>query len=156
MGVSYASEAQTIPQTTRTVDTVREYRRAHEQRIVGELVELLSIPNIAADTANIQRNAAKLREMLERRGFRVQFLPIEGRGPVVFGELATPGATRTDQATSGGTPGPRPSRYGPRPPVPIIPAPTGSSAARSAATVEAARNALRFRSLMAIHYPETA
>ena len=95
MGVSFASESQTLPQISGTVDKVREYRRANEHRIIGELVELLSIPNIATDTANIQRNAAKLREMLERRDFKVRFLPIEGRGPVVFGELATPGATRT-------------------------------------------------------------
>ena len=95
MGVSLSSEAQTIPQAGQTVDKVRAYRRAHEHGIIGELVELLSIPNIAANTANIQRNAVKLREMLEHRGFRVQFLPIEGRGPVVFGELSTPSATRT-------------------------------------------------------------
>jgi acetylornithine deacetylase/succinyl-diaminopimelate desuccinylase-like protein len=74
---------------------VREYRQANEHRIVRELVELLSIPNSAADTPNIQRNAEKLQAMLEARGFRVQFLPIPGRGPAVFAELAAPGAART-------------------------------------------------------------
>jgi len=73
----------------------REYQRAHQHRIVRELVELLAIPNVATDRPNIQRNADKLRQMLERRGFVVRFLPIEGRGPVVYGELKVPGAMRT-------------------------------------------------------------
>jgi acetylornithine deacetylase/succinyl-diaminopimelate desuccinylase-like protein len=74
---------------------VREYRKANEHAIVGELVELLAIPNIATDLPNIQRNAEKLKSMLERRGFGVQFLPIAGRGPVIYAELKTPGAART-------------------------------------------------------------
>lgn len=74
---------------------VREYRLANEHRIVRELVDLLAIPNVASDTPNIQRNAVKLVEMLERRGIQTRLLPISGRGPVVFGELRTPGATRT-------------------------------------------------------------
>jgi acetylornithine deacetylase/succinyl-diaminopimelate desuccinylase-like protein len=77
------------------VESVREYRRAHEHGIIAELTELLAIPNVAADTANIQRNAEHLRAMLERRGVRARLLPIEGRGPVVYGELDAPGATRT-------------------------------------------------------------
>ncbi len=73
----------------------REYRLANEHKIIRELVDLLAIPNVATDTANIQRNAEKLNSMLEQRGVRVQLLPIAGRGPVVYGELAAPGATRT-------------------------------------------------------------
>lgn len=74
---------------------VRAYRRAHEVEILREFRELLAIPNVASDTPNIQRNAAKLVEMLERRGIRTQLLAIPGRGPVVYGELPTPGAART-------------------------------------------------------------
>ncbi len=74
---------------------VREYRTASQHHIVAELVELLPIPNVAADTPNIQRNAAKLVAMLNRRGIATQLVPIPGRGPVVFGRLDTPGATRT-------------------------------------------------------------
>jgi acetylornithine deacetylase/succinyl-diaminopimelate desuccinylase-like protein len=73
----------------------REYRRASEHKIVRELTDLLAIPNVATDLANIQRNAEKLKGMLEARGIRVRYLPIEGRGPVVYGELPAPGATRT-------------------------------------------------------------
>lgn len=73
----------------------REYRRANEHKIVRELTDLLAIPNVATDTANIQRNAETLKAMLEARGVKVRFLPIAGRGPVVYGELAASGATRT-------------------------------------------------------------
>src|SRR5579859_4658727 len=74
---------------------VREYREENEDRIIRELREFLSIPNIASDAKNIEKNAERLREMLEARGIETHFLPIEGRGPVVFGKLETQGAKRT-------------------------------------------------------------
>lgn len=73
---------------------VREYRRAHESEIVGELADLLLIPNVASDTVNIRRNASKLIEMMSRRGIEARLL--EGNGPpAIYGELKTTGATRT-------------------------------------------------------------
>jgi len=74
---------------------VRDYRMDHEDRIVRELAEFLSIPNVASDTPNIQKNAEHLREMLEARGIETHLLPITGRGPVVFGKLIAPAATHT-------------------------------------------------------------
>ncbi len=74
---------------------VRDYRMGNEDRIVRELAEFLSIPNVASDTPNIQKNAEHLREMLEARGIETHLLPITGRGPVVFGKLISPTATRT-------------------------------------------------------------
>jgi acetylornithine deacetylase/succinyl-diaminopimelate desuccinylase-like protein len=74
---------------------VRSYRLDNEDRIVRELAEFLSIPNVASDTPNIQRNAARLVEMLEARGIETHLLPIGGRGPVVFGKLMVPDAQRT-------------------------------------------------------------
>ncbi len=79
----------------RVTQRVRDYTRAHQHKIVRELVEFLSIPNFASDTPNIERNAAAIVAMLEKRGVKARLLPIEGRGPVVFGELTVPGATRT-------------------------------------------------------------
>ena len=67
----------------------------NEDRILRELIEFLSIPNVATDTPNIQKNASRLVEMLEARGIETHLLPINGRGPVVFGKLITPEATRT-------------------------------------------------------------
>jgi len=78
-----------------TASEVRIWREANETRVMDELRALLSIPNFAPDTPNIQRNADKLVEMLHARGFQTQLLPIAGRGPVVFGKLETSGATRT-------------------------------------------------------------
>jgi acetylornithine deacetylase/succinyl-diaminopimelate desuccinylase-like protein len=74
---------------------VREYRQANEDRIMRELREFLAIPNVLSDTANIQKNAERLRVMLEARGIETHLLSIEGRGPVVFGKLEKPGAKRT-------------------------------------------------------------
>jgi acetylornithine deacetylase/succinyl-diaminopimelate desuccinylase-like protein len=72
----------------------RAYRQSHESEIMSEFLELLSIPNVASDDVNIRRNAARLIEMMKRRGIMARLL--EGSGPPsVFGEIKTPGATRT-------------------------------------------------------------
>jgi acetylornithine deacetylase/succinyl-diaminopimelate desuccinylase-like protein len=84
-----------LPDVKRVVQEVRNYRLANEDRIFRELREFLAIPNIASDTANIQKCAAHLKELLEARGVETHLLSIEGRGPVVFGKLDTLGATRT-------------------------------------------------------------
>ena len=76
-------------------DSVRDYRRAHEAAIVSELTSLLALPNIAADAADMHRNAALLKAMLERRGVSVRFLDVKDRGPIIIGSLPAPGATRT-------------------------------------------------------------
>ncbi len=74
---------------------VRAYRSAHEAEIIGELADLLSIPNVASNSINISRNAARLANMMARRGIQAVRL-LGGNGPpVIFGELRTPGATRT-------------------------------------------------------------
>jgi acetylornithine deacetylase/succinyl-diaminopimelate desuccinylase-like protein len=74
--------------------SVQAWIASHEQHIVAELVELLSIPNMAADRENIRRNADHLRAMLARRGFTAEILETTGN-PLVYGDLAVPGATRT-------------------------------------------------------------
>ena len=73
---------------------VEAFVAAHQQQIVRELVELLSIPNVAADRANIRRNATLLGDLLRRRGFTAEILETDGN-PLVFGELLVPGAQRT-------------------------------------------------------------
>jgi acetylornithine deacetylase/succinyl-diaminopimelate desuccinylase-like protein len=73
---------------------VRAYRQTHETQIVNELIELLAIPNVASDSQNIRKNAAKIMEMMQKRGVETRLL--EGNGPpVVFGEIKTPNAKRT-------------------------------------------------------------
>ena len=62
---------------------------------IAELVQLLSIPNVATDQADIQRNAARLLTMFEQRGF-VAGLVTTAHSPILIGELKGPaGAART-------------------------------------------------------------
>lgn len=91
----HIEEKKSLPAISHVVEEVRSYRLANEDRIMRELREFLSIPNIASDTPNIQKNAERLKEMLEARGVETHLLSIENRGPVVFGKLDTLGATRT-------------------------------------------------------------
>ncbi len=73
---------------------VEAYVAGRQRQIIRELVDLLAIPNIAADRANIARNADHLRGMLERRGLKAEILKTRGN-PLIYGELKVPGATRT-------------------------------------------------------------
>jgi acetylornithine deacetylase/succinyl-diaminopimelate desuccinylase-like protein len=83
-----------IPHPQTSASIAREYRKSHEAEIIGEFADLLAIPNVASDTVNIRRNAARLIEMMSRRGIEARLL--EGDGPpAVFGELKIPGAIRT-------------------------------------------------------------
>ncbi len=68
---------------------------AHEQQILKEFTDLLSIPNVASDTSDIQRNANALVEMLGRRHVAAKLLLAPGGNPVVYGEIRTPGAKHT-------------------------------------------------------------
>ena len=67
---------------------------AHQSQIVGELLDALAIPNVAADQPNIRRNAEHLRGLLTRHGFRSEILETTGN-PLVYGALDVAGATRT-------------------------------------------------------------
>ncbi|MBZ5570123.1 MAG: M20/M25/M40 family metallo-hydrolase [Acidobacteriia bacterium] len=78
-----------------TPDLVRAWVAAHQHDILREYVELLSIPNVASDSANIRRNAEHIADMLRRRGTPARLLEELGGPPLVYGELASPGATHT-------------------------------------------------------------
>ena len=67
---------------------------ANQRAIVTELVDLLAIPNIAADRENIRKNAVRLRDMLAKRGLTAEILETTGN-PLVWGEMKVAGATRT-------------------------------------------------------------
>ncbi len=106
---------------------VRAWRAAHQAEIVRELAGLVAIPNVATDSANIRRNAQALLAMLARRGVTARLLENPGAPPVVYGELASPGARRTiviyahydgqpvDRSTWTGAPWTPVLRDGPRP-----------------------------------------
>jgi acetylornithine deacetylase/succinyl-diaminopimelate desuccinylase-like protein len=81
--------------TNPAAQAARHWRQQHERAIMDEFVGLLAIPNIAADHANIQRNAEAIAQMMEKRGIAAKLVSVPGGNPIVFGEIKTPGATRT-------------------------------------------------------------
>ena len=82
-------------QTNPAASAARKWRQDHERAILTEFTNLLAIPNIATDRPNIRRNAEFIRTLLEKRGVAAQLIEYPDANPVVFGEIRTPGATRT-------------------------------------------------------------
>ena len=90
--VSFAhSQSQTIQQQ------VRDFRKANEQRLLSDFLNLLSIPNVASDRSNIRKNAELIMQMMKQRGLSPRLLEAQtpNTPPAVFAEWKTPGATRT-------------------------------------------------------------
>jgi len=85
------SQTQTVQQQ------VRDFRKANEHRLLREFLNLLSVPNIASDNADIRKNAQLIMEMMKQRGLSPRLLEAQtpNTPPAVFAELKTPGATRT-------------------------------------------------------------
>ena len=84
-----------LGQTNPASVAARTWREGHEQAILDEYFQLLSIPNIAADQVNIRRNADMIVAMLKKRGVASRLVEAPDVNPVVFGEIRTPGAMRT-------------------------------------------------------------
>jgi acetylornithine deacetylase/succinyl-diaminopimelate desuccinylase-like protein len=75
---------------------VREWRARNERKIVAELMQLVSLPSIASNKADIIKNADALTVMFEKRGFAVKRIATPG-SPVLVAEreAATPTGTLT-------------------------------------------------------------
>ena len=72
------------------------WRRAHEREILDEAFALLSLPNVASDSADIARNVEFLTAAFAKRGVALTPLRVPGgRSPALFGELRGRNATRT-------------------------------------------------------------
>ena len=84
-----AIAAQTPP------EAAHEYTAAHQTELLQQFGELLSIPNVAADPANLRRNADVLLEKLRKRGIGSRLLTLPGAPAVVFGQIDVPGAQHT-------------------------------------------------------------
>ncbi|HZE58839.1 MAG TPA: M20/M25/M40 family metallo-hydrolase [Chthoniobacterales bacterium] len=78
-----------------TTNDTRTWRLNHEREILAEFADLLSIPNLASDSANIQRNADAIRAMCEKRKLATRVLTLDGAPPVVVADLLAPNAKRT-------------------------------------------------------------
>lgn len=76
--------------------TARQYRSVHEKQILEEFTALLSMPNVATNVPDVDRNAAYIVSALQRRGFSTDLLRASDDSPAaVLGELRSPGASRT-------------------------------------------------------------
>jgi acetylornithine deacetylase/succinyl-diaminopimelate desuccinylase-like protein len=78
----------------RAVVEVRQWRAANERPILSELMQLVSLPNIAANQDDIGRNADALTELFERRGCTVSRIATAG-SPVLIARRDTPSARGT-------------------------------------------------------------
>src|SRR5688572_33070836 len=87
-GRAAADESQAVAAAERHV-------AAHEEAIVGELRELVALPNIATSEADIRANADLLVRMLEKRGVAARILETPGAPVAVYGERRVKGAKRT-------------------------------------------------------------
>jgi len=76
------------------VSRVRAWREQHEKQILLELFDFLKIPNVAANKADIERNAQALTRMLELRRFLPDRIATSG-APVVVAERRSPAVRRT-------------------------------------------------------------
>jgi hypothetical protein len=64
---------------------VRAWREQHEAEIVRELADLVAIPDVARDHANIVKNAEAVKALMERRGIKAQILDNGEAPPAVYG-----------------------------------------------------------------------
>ncbi|WP_372785777.1 M20/M25/M40 family metallo-hydrolase [Phenylobacterium sp.] len=75
---------------------VRAWRQAHEKEIVSDFAAMLAVPNVATTVPDVEKNAAYISALLQKRGFKTQLLTAEPRTPPsILAALKTPGAKRT-------------------------------------------------------------
>jgi len=78
--------------------TIRKYGQENAGSIVSEFATFLTLPNIAAAPDNLQKNAAFIMAMMNKRGIqKVQLLNASTASapPSVYGEVMVPNATKT-------------------------------------------------------------
>ena len=75
----------------------RDWAERNFAALLREYVELLAIPNVASNRADIRRNAAHIVGMMQGRGLAPRLLESEDGAapPLIYGEWRMPGATRT-------------------------------------------------------------
>jgi acetylornithine deacetylase/succinyl-diaminopimelate desuccinylase-like protein len=91
--------ATSLPAQQTPAQASHAYTAAHQPELLQQFEGFVSIPDVAADPAGLRRNADFLLDQLRQRGLSAQLLTAPGLPasvpPIVFGELRTPGATRT-------------------------------------------------------------
>jgi acetylornithine deacetylase/succinyl-diaminopimelate desuccinylase-like protein len=80
------------------IHAVKDHIHEQSNTIIEEFSAFLSIPNLASDAINMQKNADFIRDMMHRRGIQhIQLLEAASASvpPVVYGDVIVPGAKQT-------------------------------------------------------------
>ena len=80
------------------LEKIRAYRQQHQNGWMDNFISLLSIPNIASVSSDMQLNAARIMQLMQERDIQhVQLLypTTKSAPPAVYGEVLVPGATQT-------------------------------------------------------------
>jgi len=91
---SVNASSQASANVNEVADAINNYRSAHEKAIVEDFVDLLSMPNVASNVADMDRNADYITDLLHARGFTTRRLSAGG-APYIYAELSSPGAAET-------------------------------------------------------------
>jgi acetylornithine deacetylase/succinyl-diaminopimelate desuccinylase-like protein len=99
-GLAAAGLGQGVPATTgQAAAAAKAYVGSRHEELTARFEDFLAIPNVALDPAGLRRNADFLVKQLESVGAEARLLRAPGLSesvlPVVWGEVRTPGATRT-------------------------------------------------------------
>jgi acetylornithine deacetylase/succinyl-diaminopimelate desuccinylase-like protein len=89
-----AAEESIATKVAMVTESVNAYRSANEAVIIDDFIRFLSLPNDAANPADMEKNADHIIALLQPRGFRTQRLHAGG-APYVYAELNSPGAAET-------------------------------------------------------------
>src|SRR5262245_17481306 len=87
---AHAQAVDAPPDAARVRTAVQAWLRQNERAVLRDFAELLSIPNVAAEVSDIERNAEAIERRLRPRGFETRRLGGPGEPPVVFAERRTP------------------------------------------------------------------
>jgi len=80
-----------------TQSKIKQYCQVNQVKLIDEYKEFLSIPNIAADSVNIRRNADFIMKMMRDRGIKAELLfgKSPAANPAVYGKITVKNAKHT-------------------------------------------------------------
>ena len=79
------------------IEKIKSYISNKKYDWLQEYIQFLAIPNLNPDSIGLHQNAYFIQNLLKARGVSTELLKpdMKGVAPVVYGEVITPGATRT-------------------------------------------------------------
>jgi acetylornithine deacetylase/succinyl-diaminopimelate desuccinylase-like protein len=89
VGAVLTALSMAVAAQTSSDSAIQTYVTGNQQSIVGELLDLVAIPNTRTDKADLRRNAALLQTMINRRGLSAEVIETAG-APLVVASLDVP------------------------------------------------------------------